>query len=163
MIRRILSGLAIAATLVGCGTAVYSNPIIIRVIDPSHRLGAAPIQVSAFDKHMGYGEDWVKKTMGVTAEGAPYTTALTTSGAAMAFDPPRPKTVEVSFAIPALESRGFFVLELAPAEWPNGEGRAWFCAYGSYSPVEGASFVPVRYRSSPDPRGWRIELDVVVR
>jgi hypothetical protein len=112
---------------------------------------------------MGYGEDWAKKTMGVTAEGAPYTTKLTTSGAATVFDPPRPKTVEVSFAVPALESRGFFVLELTPAERPNGEGRAWFCAYGSYFPVEGASFVPVRYRSTPDPHGWRIELDVVVR
>src|SRR5262245_21736334 len=111
----------------GCGTLVYDNVIVITVADPSHRLGSGPLQVSVFDKTMGYGEDWAAKKMGPTSESQPCSAPLVTSGAATVFDPPRPKEIVVSIAVPALEARGYYILSLEPAAKPRGEERAWFC------------------------------------
>jgi hypothetical protein len=151
--------LAIAVLASGCGTMVYDNVVIVTVSDPSHRLGTAPLEVSVFDKTMGYGKDWVATKMGLTSEAKPYTATLVTSGAATIFDPPRPKSIVVSIAIPALESRGYYILSLEPASRPSGEERAWFTEYGSFFPTKDASSVPVRYKATPEPKGWRLQLD----
>jgi hypothetical protein len=154
--------LAAAILAAGCGTMVYDNVIVITVADPSHRLGTAPVEVSVFDKTMGYGEDWAAKKMGPTTEAKPYTANLVTSGAATVFDPPRPKEIVLSIAVPALETKGYYILSLAPADHPKGEERAWFCEYGSFFPSKGAASVPVRYTATPEPKGWRLALQIQV-
>src|SRR5262245_34542499 len=76
-----IAAVAILATSSACGTSVYSNPIIIRVEDSAQRLGVDSVRVSAFDRHMGYSEDWAAKTMRVATTRTPYSTVLTTMGA----------------------------------------------------------------------------------
>jgi hypothetical protein len=154
---------AVLATILvsGCGTEVYRNPIFVRVVDRSHRLGPEPIQVGIFDKQMGYGKDWVAQWLGPSTERAPYSKTLTTTAAATIFDPPRPRTLEISFAMPALDSTGFYVLSLEAAR-PLGDAKAWYCAYDSYFPAADAPSIPVRYRMTPAEHGWRVDLDVLI-
>ena len=142
--------------------AVYNHTVEVVVSDPSRRLGPPPIEVSVFDRTMGSTGDWARKFMGPTSEAAPYKAPYTSMKTVTIFDPPRPPELEVSVAVPAYESRGYFSVLLKPGSARSGEQRATFVPYGDAFPAEEAPTLTVQYTATPEPKGWHVTLRLVV-
>ncbi|HEV8578388.1 MAG TPA: hypothetical protein VGX68_04840 [Thermoanaerobaculia bacterium] len=152
--------LAAAAGLLvlGCGTAVYRHHVIVDVDDPAGRLGSPPVAVSVFDHQMGYSADWAQRSMGSASPGRPYSTSLSTTGTATIASSSLPQRVSLSIAVPGLSEEGYFLFEAElPAEQER-RGTASFVRYGSYFPDAGAPSLQIRYRSTAEPQGWRIDV-----
>ena len=154
--------LIFALPVLGCGTVVYQHTVEVLVSDPSRRLGPPPIDVSVFDRRMGYSEDWARKFMKPTSDAAPYKAPYTSMKTVTIFDPPRPADLEVALALPSYESRGYFALILTPGSATSGEKRAGFVPYGDFFPAEQAPTLSVQYTATPEPKGWHIVLRLLV-
>ena len=154
----VILGLAMLA----CGMAVYNHTVEVVVSDPTRRLGPAPIDVSVFDRKMGTTGDWARKFMGPTSDAAPYKAPYTSMKTVTIFDPPRPAELEVSVAVPAYESRGYFSLLLKPGSARSGEQRAGLVPYGDVFPAEQAPTLTVQYTATPEPKGWHVVLRLQV-
>jgi hypothetical protein len=164
-ISRVLRAAVVAVlglSVPGCGTVVYQHTVEVLVSDPSRRLGPPPIDVSVFDRQMGSTGDWAKKWMGPTSDQAPYETQHTSTKTVTIFDPPRPPDLEVSVAVPAYESRGYFWLLLKPGSSPSGEQRAGFVPYGDSFPADQVPTMTVQYTATPEPKGWHLVLRLQV-
>ena len=153
---------ALALSVLGCGRAVYRHTVEVLVNDPARRLGPPPVDVSVFDKQMGYSSDWARKFMGPTSDDAPYKTPYTSTKTVTIFDPPRPSELGVSVALPSYESRGYFWLLMNPGSSRSGEQRAAFVPYGDYFPAEQAPTLTVQYTATPESKGWHVVLRLMV-
>ena len=153
---------ALVVFLLGCGTAVFQHTIEVVVSDPGHRLGPPPVDVSVFDKQMGYSSEWAKKFMRPTSDAAPYKTPFTSQKTVTMFDPPRPNELSLGFALPAYEQRGYFWLLMNPATKASGELRAAFIPYGEYFPSPETTTMTVQYTAKPEPKGWHVMLRLMV-
>jgi hypothetical protein len=153
---------ALVVLLLGCGTAVYKHTIEVVVNDPTRRLGPPPIDVSVFDKQMGYSSDWARKFMGPTSDDAPYTVPFSSQKTVTILDPPRPNELSLGFALPAYESRGYFWLLMNPGSKASGELRAAFIPYGEYFPPQQTTTMTVQYTAKPEPKGWHVMLRLLV-
>ena len=145
-----------------CGTVVYSHNISVSIDDPTRRLGTGPFEVSVFDHQMGYSESWAKKTMGTASTESPYKTTLAGSGAQMFFDPPRPKQVVLSIAVPKLEPTGYLMVTVAPGEKTTGDVPANLTPYGEYFPPPKLPIATVHYDATAAPKGWTLNIRVKI-
>jgi hypothetical protein len=156
----LLLTLATAASTAACGTAVFEHHVTVAIVDPAGRLGDGPIEVSLFDHRMGSSEEWARRTIGVSTSSAPYAGRVSATATKMVLDTSLPADVAAGLAIPAYETRGYFLLDLRPQAGTDDVSLA-FVPYGAYVP-EGDAVAPLRARitSEPGDRGWRISLTV---
>jgi hypothetical protein len=84
-----------------------------------------------------------------------------TQATATFLDPPRPDRLSISFAVPAFDARGFFVLDLEPGSKSAGQARTGFMPY-SDSFTGRAPMLNVEYSATPLPTGWRVVLRVLI-
>lgn len=147
-----------------CGTAVFEHRFEVTVSDPTGRLGAGPVEVSVFDKIMGYSEGWARQTMGVATASRPYSGTVGAQGAGFIWGTPLPANVVAGLAIPAVETSGYFVLDIKPVRGAAQAASLPFARYDAFFPEEGSRVPPlaVRYEAEPADKGWRIRLTVEV-
>jgi hypothetical protein len=154
--------LTVAALLsIGCGTAVYDHQFEVVINDPTGRLGSGPVDISIFDKVMGYSEEWARRTMGVATATKPYVGTVGDTATKWAWDSSLPPSVVAGLAVPAVEKNGYFVVDISPVRGTAKTAALAFAPYGSYFP-EGNTVAPlaVRYEGEPAGKGWRIRLTV---
>jgi hypothetical protein len=163
-LRRAAPAIVWSMLLAACGTAVFDHVVEVQVSDPSGRLGAGPIEVSVFDKQMGQSAEWARRTMGVARPGAPYVGRVSSTAAKMIYDHSPPAQLEVGLALPAYESRGYFLLSLPPSTDQEHKASAPFIPYGAYfaDPGSPAPPLPLRVRTTAARKGWRLHVTVDV-
>src|SRR5262245_58760690 len=111
--RAVAFAFALAAT--GCGTAVFDHRFDVTVNDPCGRLGPGPVDVSIFDKVMGYSEEWARKTMGTATSARPYSGTVSATATRWITDCcSLPPTVVAGLALPAIQKDGYFVVDIQP-------------------------------------------------
>lgn len=144
------------AAAAGCGTGVYNHRIEVTLNDPSNRLGPAPVEVSVFNKTQGSSEDWARRTMGTTAPGAPYVGEVGATDTKMVYDRTPPTDVAAGLALPSLETGGYFVFNVRPAEGIEQTTMLTYASYGvptreedQIRPLPRASVAKVRARAGP--------------
>ena len=147
-----------------CGTAVFDHVVEVRVADPTGRLGVPPIEVSIFDKQSGQSEEWAHRTIGKAGPNSPYVGKVWSTATKTIFDSSLPKRVEMGLAVPAYESRGYFVLALEPAAGEEQRVTAAFAPYGAYFADANSEIVPLplRVRSEKGKKGWLIHVTIDV-
>ncbi len=148
--------------LSGCGTATYTHDITIVVDDPSGRLGPGPVDVSIFDHDMGSSMEWARKTMGPASKEAPYKTTFVTTRVRTVLSEDLPGQVVVAIAIPAYETRGYFLASIAPDPAAEKTIVAPFVMFGRDPADEAVAPLPVHYTSQPGDRGWQIGIRVEI-
>jgi hypothetical protein len=160
--RLILLVLA-SVLLASCGTGVFVHRFEIAVSDPSGRLGPPPYEMSLFDFRMGQSEEWARKTMGVSAPGAPFVGEYKSVETKMIFDSSPAKQVSVALWFPAYEKAGYFGFVLEPVDGAEQQTTLTFVPWNAPYP-EGAKVVPIpaRVRSEARDGAWvlRIVLEV---
>jgi hypothetical protein len=161
--RSLLPFLLFSIAAAQCGTAVYDHKIEVSINDPSRRLGSAPIEVSIFDIHRGYSEEWARRTLGTTAPGAPYAGEVGGTATKMIYDRTPPTDLAAGLALPAFENRGYFVLRIGPVDGTEQSTMLDYTSYGVATADERAiPPLPARVRSTTARKGWTIRLTVDV-
>ena len=146
--------------LSGCGTATYTHDITID--DPSGRLGPGPVDVSIFDHDMGSSMEWARKTMGPASKEAPYKTTFVTTRVRTVLSEDLPGQVVVAIAIPAYETRGYFLASIAPDPAAEKTIVAPVVMFGRDPAAEAVAPLAVHYTSQPGDRGWQIGIRVEI-
>jgi hypothetical protein len=148
--------------MVACGAQSFKHSVEVIVVDPTMRLGPAPIDVSVFDPRMGSTSDWAKRWMGPTSDGAPYKVPYAATAAATAFGPPRPDRVDLGLAVPKYDSRGFFYVILEPGTARSSTVHAGFTPYDDDFPKDQVPRLDIEYTATPAREGWDFVLRVLV-
>jgi hypothetical protein len=151
--------LVLPLALTGCGTKVFTHTVTIAVHDARTTLGSGPHEVSLFDAGMGQSEEWARRTIGTAAAGRPFTTTITSTAAVMAGDTgPRPR-FDAGLYVPAIEPRGYFAIQLAPADGQTQETAAPFVPFYGF-PADAPKPAPlvVRAAATAGDDGWRLDL-----
>lgn len=154
---------AAAILLTGCGTTVVENEFAVTVDDPSARLGTGPVEISVFDSLMGSSDEWSRKTMGTATGTVPYTTTIASTTTKMIGDGSPVKTITAGLAIPALQPKGYFALDLTPIEGETTTISAPFVGYYDYDPSSGAvAPLPLQITSTANGNSWLIKIRVSI-
>jgi hypothetical protein len=161
---RAIGLLLISISGVGCGTAVYTHQIEVTIQDPSGRLVAGPVDVSIFDKYMGYSEEWARRTMAAATASAPYVGTVNTMPVKWFWDSTLPPNVIAGLVVPAIEKNGYFVVDINLVHGVAQSASAPFAPWGAFFPDSTSTVppLPVRYQGERGDKGWRIRLTVDV-
>jgi len=149
--------------LSGCGTGVFTHRFEIAVSDPSGRLGAAPFEISLFDRTMGASEEWARKTMGTVAPAAPFMGEYQSVETKLMLDSSPAQRVVVSLWLPAYEKAGYFIFSLEPADGAEQQMTLPFAPWADSYPEGGkVAPIPARVRSEARDSAWvfHVTLDI---
>jgi hypothetical protein len=149
--------------LSGCGTGVFTHRFEIAISDPSGRLGAAPVEISLFDRTMGRSEEWARRTMGTVSPGAPFAGTYESVETKMLFDSSPASRVAVALWLPAYERAGYFSLVLEPIAGTEQRVTLPFVPWADFYP-EGHTVVPMpaRVRSEARDGAWLFHVTLEV-
>jgi hypothetical protein len=149
--------------LSGCGSGVFTHRFEISVSDPSGRLGAAPFEISLFDRTMGASEEWARNTLGTVAPGAPFTGTYQSVETKMLLDSSPPERVATALWLPAYEKAGYFSVVLEPIAGAEQQVTLPFAPWADVHP-EGGRVMPIaaRVRSEARDGAWvfHVTLDI---
>lgn len=159
---RLALAVLIAIPTAGCGTAVYSHRVEVTVNDPMHRLGPPPFDIGFFDSRMGTSQDFALKSAGKASDSAPFQGTTSTMATVLVFSGPRPDSLELSLALPALTTNGFFHLTFHPEAIPAGDQAASYQLYEGSVPAGDGPRLNYRYSSEPLEKGWRLKIALII-
>jgi hypothetical protein len=163
MHARLLCAAFALLLLSGCGTGVFTHRFEIAIADPSGRLGAAPIEISLFDRTMGASEEWARKTIGTAAPGSPFMGSYESVETKMMFDSSPARQVAVAVWLPAYEKAGYFSFVLEPIAGVEQQVTLPFAPWADFYP-EGNKVVPIpaSVRSEARDGAWlfHVTLDI---
>lgn len=148
--------------MAACGTAVYKHQVEVTVLDPNHRLGPPPYDIGFFDWRMGTSPEFALKSAGKASDTAPFQGVTSTMASVLVFSGPRPDSLELSLALPALTSNGFFHLTFRPQATPSGDQAASYQLYEGSAPAGNGPRLNYRYSAEPLDNGWRLTITLLV-
>ena len=100
--------------------------------------------------------------MGPASKEAPYKTTFVTTRVRTVLSEDLPGQVVVAIAIPAYETRGYFLASIAPDPAAEKTIVAPFVMFGRDPADEAVAPLPVHYTSQPGDRGWQIGIRVEI-
>lgn len=162
ILRLALTALVASTPAAACGTAVYSHKVEVTVSDPTHRLPPPPYEVGFFDWRMGTSQDFALKSAGKATDSTPFTTTSSTMATVLVFSGPRPDSLELSVALPALTTNGFFHLWFHPTAVPAGDVQAGYQLYEGSVPAGDGPKLNYRYSAEPLDKGWRLKIALLI-
>ncbi|MEO7997148.1 MAG: hypothetical protein ABI852_06860 [Gemmatimonadaceae bacterium] len=115
-----------------------------------------------FDWRLGSSLDYALKNGGKVTEAAPFEGRVSSTASAFAFSAPRPDSVELSLALPALTRNGFFQLILHPKDAPSGNGQAIYQLFEGVPPSGNGPKLVFNYTAEPMEKGWRLKITLLV-
>lgn len=147
--------LLLSLLVLSCGTSVHQHEVSLQV----EGLGDDPVEVSVFDRDMGYSEEWARRKVGLSSPGRPYVTDFSTVDTATVGSG-GPKGVTVALSIPKLRNGGYWLARLEPLDDSERRVMAAFVPWNEYFPPEPAGKLRVRYSARKAPRGLKIQIFV---
>jgi hypothetical protein len=145
-----------------CGTGVFRHKIELTFDDPSKRL-PDPTEVSIFNHQSGTSEEWVRRWIGTTQPGKPYTGETSNTDVKMIYDRTPSAEVSAGIYLPALQKDGYFIFEVRPAGRTDEQTTMKYESF--YVPTkEDDKILPLaaHFRGEPSSKGWTIRLKVDV-
>ena len=124
--------ICIAAAVSSCGTVLVTSEFVVSVDDPAGRLPST-VNVSVFDSTMGQSAEWASESMGTASAVQPYTTSFKSTATKFIGDNGPPQDVRAGLAIPQLQPKGYFAIQLKPVDGQTATVTAPFIGYYDYN------------------------------